>query len=156
MQVVSSGIINGVIDDVYGKFGKDFIDDMPAFSLPFEIKDEPQGTVSYAVILDDKDSVPVCGFVWIHWLIANLKKNQLVAGESSNINADFIQGNNSWNKPLYGGMAPPDREHVYDLTVYALDKELNLTIGFSLETLQREMNGHILGSFCLKGAYRSR
>lgn len=156
MQVISSGIINGVIADAYGKFGKDFIGDMPSFSLPFEIKNEPKGTVSYAVILDDKDSVPVCGFVWIHWLIADLKKNQLVSGESSNINADFIQGNNSWNEPLYGGMAPPDKAHIYDLTVYALDKELNLTMGFSLETLQREMKGHILDSFCLKGAYRSR
>ena len=156
MKVTSSGIVNGVINDAYGKFGKDFISDMPSFSLPFEIDDYPSNTVSFAVVLDDKDSVPVCGFVWIHWLLANLKKDQLVAGEASNINADFIQGNNSWNMPLYGGMAPPDRDHIYDLTVFALDKELNLQKGFSLEELETEMKGHILDSFCLKGKYRSK
>ncbi len=156
MKVISSGIVNGVIDDAYGKFGANFIDDMPSFSLPFEILNEPKGTVSFAVILDDKDSVPVCGFVWQHWLIANLKNTKLVAGAASNINAEFIQGSNSWNLPLYGGMAPPDKDHVYDLTVYALDKELDLKTGFSLEEMKKEMADHILDSYCLQGKYRSK
>ncbi|MBQ8250738.1 MAG: YbhB/YbcL family Raf kinase inhibitor-like protein [Alphaproteobacteria bacterium] len=156
MKVTSLGIEKGIIDDKYGKFGKDFILDMPSFSLPFKIEDYPKETVSFAVILDDKDSVPVCGFVWVHWLIANLKKDQIVSGESSNINAEFIQGNNSWNMPLYGGMAPPDKDHIYDLTVFALDKELNLQKGFSLTEMETEMKGHILDSFCLKGKYRSK
>lgn len=155
MKVQSAGIINGNIEDKYGKFGKDFISDMPSFSLPFKITDAPKKTVSFAVVLDDKDSVPVCGFVWIHWLIANLKKDELVAGASSNINAEFIQGSNSWNLPLYGGMAPPDKDHIYDLTVYALDKELTLEKGFSLEQLQKEMKGHILEEYCLQGKYRA-
>lgn len=155
MKVISSGIVNGIIDDAYGKFGSDFVGDMPCFSIPFEIINEPKGTVSFAVILDDKDSVPVCGFVWQHWLIANLKNSKVVAGESSNINADFIQGTNSWNMPLYGGMAPPDKMHTYDLTVYAIDKELDLEKGFSLESLLKEMEGHVLDSYCLKGKYRS-
>ena len=156
MKVLSSGIVNGTIKDDYGKFGEHFIQDMPSFSIPFEIMDEPKNTVSFAVILDDKDAIPVCGFDWIHWLIANLKKNTLIAGESSNINAEFIQGNNSWNQPLYGGMAPPDKEHIYDLTVYALDTELDLSSGFSYEELLKKMEGHILDSFCLKGKYRSK
>ena len=153
MKVTSSGIHQGVIEDKYGKFGSSFIDDMPSFSLPFQIENEPKETVSFAVVLDDKDAIPVCGFDWIHWLVCNLKKNQLIAGESANINAEFIQGNNSWNMPLYGGMAPPDKEHVYDLTVYALDAELDLETGFSYEELMNAMDGHILDSFCLKGAY---
>ena len=155
MKVTSLGIKNGIIEDKYGKFGKDFISDMPSFSLPFEIEDYPKETVSFAVILDDKDSIPVCGFVWVHWLIANLKKDFVIAGESSNINAEFVQGNNSWNMPLYGGMAPPDKDHIYDLTVYALDEELNLQKGFSLMEMETQMKGHILDSFCLKGLYRS-
>ena len=155
MKVTSTAIVNGLIQDEYGKFGTNFVGDMPSYSMPFQIVDAPKGTVSYAVILDDKDSVPVCGFVWVHWLVANLKKDELVAGASSNINAEFIQGSNSWNLPLYGGMAPPDRDHVYDLTVYALDKELTLEKGFSLEQLQKEMKGHILEKYCLQGKYRA-
>lgn len=156
MKVTSTGIEKGIIQDKYGKFGKDFISDMPSFSLPFEILDYPKETVSFAVVLDDKDSVPVCGFVWVHWLIANLKQDHVVAGESSNINAEFVQGNNSWNEPLYGGMAPPDRDHIYDLTVFALDTELDVKTGFSLDELETKMEGHILDSFCLKGKYRSK
>lgn len=155
MKVTSTAIVNGLIQDEYGKFGQNFIDDMPSYSMPFQIKDAPKGTVSYAVILDDKDSVPVCGFVWVHWLVANLKKETVVANESVSDTADFVQGNNSWNEPLYGGMAPPDKDHVYDLTVYALDRELSLQNGFSLEQLQKEMKGHILEKYCLQGKYRA-
>lgn len=155
MKVSSTGIHNGLIEDKFGKFGNHFIGDMPSFSLPFQIEDEPEKTVSFAVILDDKDAIPVCGFDWIHWLICNLKKKHVVAGESTNINAEFIQGANSWNQNLYGGMAPPDKDHVYDLTVYALDAELSLETGFSYETLLKEMDGHILDSYCLKGKYRA-
>ncbi|MBO7243710.1 MAG: YbhB/YbcL family Raf kinase inhibitor-like protein [Alphaproteobacteria bacterium] len=155
MKVSSSGIVNGIIDDKYGKFGNAFIQDMPSFSLPFQVEDEPKGTVSFAVILDDKDAIPVCGFDWIHWLICDLKKNHVVAGESTNINAEFIQGSNSWNQNFYGGMAPPDKDHIYDLTVYALDTELSLKQGFSYNDLLKAMEGHILDSYCLKGKYRA-
>ena len=155
MKVTSTAIVNGLIQDEYGKFGQNFIDDMPSYSMPFQIVDAPKGTVSYAVILDDKDSVPVCGFVWVHWLVANLKKETVVANESVSDTVDFVQGNNSWNEPLYGGMAPPDKDHVYDLTVYALDKELSLQNGFSLTELESQMDGHILASYCLQGKYRA-
>ena len=44
---------------------------MPTYSIPFEIHDAPQGTKSFAVILEDKDAITASGFVWIHWLIAD-------------------------------------------------------------------------------------
>lgn len=155
MWIESTGIKEGIIDEKYGKYGAHFIKDMPSYSLPFEIIEAPEKTVSFAVILDDVDAIPVCGFVWVHWLIANLKKPELKENVSGKINPEFIQGNNSWNMPLYGGMAPPDKDHIYDLKVYALDCELDLEEGFSLEELENKMQGHVLAKAILKGLYHS-
>jgi len=41
---------------------------MPTYSIPFEISGAPEGTQSFAVVLEDKDAVTASGFVWIHWL----------------------------------------------------------------------------------------
>ena len=79
---------------------------------------------------------------------------------------DFIQGCNSWtsiqgnqqSKELscfYGGMTPPDKDHLYELHIFALDKLLDLKNGFLLNELYYEMDGHILEHFVLKGIYKS-
>ena len=165
MIVTSTGIINGIIQNQYGGHGKHFNENgIPTFSLPIKIKDAPKGTVSFAIVLEDKDSYPVTqGFVWIHWLVANLTRNELIDNESQTAN-DFIQGSNSWtsiqgnqqSKELssyYGGMTPPDKAHLYEIHVFALDKLLNLQNGFLLNELYHEMNGHILSKYTLKGTY---
>ena len=84
MKVYSSGIDdNGYWRDIYGKRGQQFgKDGMPTYSIPLEIVDAPAGTRSFAIVLEDKDAVPVCGFVWIHWLVANLTKSSLAENES--------------------------------------------------------------------------
>lgn len=70
MTVVSTAIDkNGVLADKYGYNDKTQLDSkgMPITSFPFEIKNAPKGTKSYAVFLEDKDAFPVSkGFSWIH------------------------------------------------------------------------------------------
>ena len=56
---------------------------------------------------------------------------------------------------FYGGMTPPDKPHIYELHVYALDKLLDLRRGFLLNELYREMDGHILAEYTLKGIYEN-
>ena len=92
------------------------------------------------MVLEDKDAYPVTGgFVWIHWLAANITRNEVRDNESQTA-GDFIQGCNSWtsiqgnqqSKELscfYGGMTPPDKEHLYELHIFALDKHA-LSPGF--------------------------
>lgn len=152
MEVYSEGIINGKILDKYGKRGSKKRFGMPTLSLPFEIKNSPKGTKSFAVVFDDPDSVPVCNKVWIHWLIANLHKTRVEEGESES-SYDFVQGMNTWNDNCYGGPCPPDKAHKYRLTVYALNADLNLTGNFTLEALKREMEGKILTTSQLFGVY---
>ena len=120
--------------------------------------------MSFALVLEDKDAYPVIGgFAWIHWLAANITRNELKDNESQTAR-DFIQGCNSWtsiqgnqqSKKLsccYGGMTPPDKEHIYELHIFALDKLFDLKNGFLLNELYREMDGHILDSFILKRIY---
>ena len=78
MIVTSTGIIGGKIQDQYGGRGTQFNENgVPTYSLPFKIEEAPEKTVSFAVILEDKDSYPVTGgFVWVHWLAANITSMQ--------------------------------------------------------------------------------
>lgn len=165
MIVTSTGIINGIIQDQYGGRGKYFNENgVPTFSLPIKIEDAPKNTVSFAIVLEDKDAYPVTGgFAWIHWLAANITRNELKDNESQTAD-DFIQGINSWtsiqgnqqSKELscyYGGMTPPDKAHIYEINVFALDKMLNLKKGFLLNELYHEMDKHILDQYTLKGIY---
>ena len=165
MIVTSTGIINGLIDDKYGKRGTQFnANGIPNYSIPLRIEQSPEDTVSYAIVLEDKDAYPVTkGFVWIHWLVANLTKTELFENESITAE-DIVQGNNSWTSiqggqqnseysSFYGGMSPPDGPHIYELHVYALDTMLDLEKGFLLNELHRKMDGHVLASFTLRGLY---
>lgn len=164
-ELKSSGIVNGYIKEEYGKYGKQNINGMPSLSLPLEWKNAPKKTKSFAIVMEDFDAIPVTGFNWIHWVTivpGDLKK----LNENASIeNKRLIQGVNSWISSLgglsqadathYGGPAPPDKEHTYTITIYALNKELNLKEGFYLNELYKAMEGHILGKATLKGKYKN-
>lgn len=165
MNVTSSGIINGIIQPQYGGRGTQFNENnIPTYSLPFKIANAPEKTVSFAIVLEDKDAYPVTGgFSWIHWLAANITRFEIKDNESQTA-TDFVQGRNSWTSiqggeqsatlsSYYGGMTPPDQAHIYELHVYALDKMLDIKQGFLLNELYHAMDGHILEQYTLKGKY---
>lgn len=165
MKITSTGISNGMIDKKYGKYGIAFNENgMPTYSLPISIEEAPNGTISYAIVLEDKDAYPVSGgFSWIHWLAANITKTKIEENESQTTK-DFIQGANSWMSvqggsqskeasSYFGGMCPPDAPHVYEIHVYALDTLLELENGFFMNELYKNMDGHILETVTLKATY---
>lgn len=166
MKITSTGMVNGKIADKYGKHGTQFDESgTPSCSLPLAITDAPAGTVSYALVLEDRDAFPVCGFSWIHWTAANITRTVLEENESRTA-TDFVQGVNSnislqggQQSPVqarfYGGMAPPNAPHTYELHVYALDTLLELENGFLMNELYHKMDGHILAQDTLKGVYRN-
>lgn len=156
---------DGVILDQYGKRGTAFnINGIPTYSLPFKITDAPAGTVSFAIVLEDKDAIPVTnGFSWIHWVACNILKDSLQE-DASQTDQTFLQGLNSWTsiqggcqeKELscfYGGMGAPDCPHIYELQAYALDCLLDLESGFYLNKMFHAMDGHILAQCSIKGRY---
>lgn len=167
MIVTSKGIVDGVIDPKFGKYGTEFNSHgMPTYSLPFVIEEAPEKTVSYALVLEDKDAFPVSGgFSWIHWTAANITRTEVFENESQST-TDFVQGVNSWMSQqggnqsvelssFYGGMAPPNAPHVYELHVFALDTMLDLEKGFYMNELYHKMDGHILAQYTLKGIYHN-
>jgi hypothetical protein len=134
---------------------------MPTYSLPLSVKNPPEKTVCYAVIVDDPDSAPLCGFAWIHWLAADITKTVIAENESVSAK-DFVQGANSWadagglskeEASVYGGMAPPNAPHTYVIRVFALDKKTNLKKGFKLDDLLRATDGHVLEQAETRGTY---
>lgn len=165
MEIVCKGITDGRLDDIYGCKGTEFAEGrMPARSFPLEIRDAPAGTASYAVIFDDPDSVPVCGFKWIHWLVSGLRSRTLPEDASRTCD-DIVQGVNSWypedvgdrmKASCYGGPYPPDREHIYVITVLALDFIPVLKKGFTYDELMKVTKGHVLATAKLNGAYSPR
>ncbi len=169
-MVVTSAAINskGFLSDKYGYNDKTQLDTkgMPVTSFPFEIKNAPKGTKSYAVFLEDKDAFPVSkGFSWVHWVAANITTTKVAENASKN-KPNFVQGMNSWWSSLggsrdakevscYGGPAPYDgKVHTYEMHVYALDKTLNLKNGFLMNEMFKQMEGHILDEYTLKFKYQ--
>ena len=161
MKIISEAINGGIIPLRFGKYGTEMNGSgVPCRSVPFTIVDAPEDTASYAIELFDVDSVPVCGFVWIHWLAANIIANYVP--ENVSINADFVQGVNSWfgsdGKDAsigYGGMTPPDKPHTYTLKVYALDCKLDLQNGFFYNEMIHAMKGHVLATAEAEGIYKN-
>lgn len=163
MKVTCAGIVNGIILDRFGKRGTQFSKSgMATYSLPVEILEAPGGTVSFALFLEDKDAVPVCGFSWIHWIVAGLTRTKLEENESIHAK-DFVQGTNSLSGRLgnlsrmeaacYDGMSPPDGPHLYELHAYALDIMPKLENGFYMNELFHAMTGHVLAEASVSGTY---
>ncbi len=165
MEISSTAVKDGVLEERFGCNGQDFAPgDMPSRSFPLKIEGAPSGTASFAVVFDDPDSVPVCGFKWVHWLVTGLKSAELPEDASREC-GDIVQGVTSWYQhglddrnaaSRYGGPYPPDREHTYVVTVLALDFVPVLRTGFSYDDLAMVTKGHVLAKASLKCRYPPR
>ncbi len=169
MIISSTGFVDGSIASRFGKYADatDMMQNIPIRSIPIAWSRIPVGTISLALVMLDHDAIPVCGFSWIHWTVLNIdpSRNELAENASRN-DVDLIQGKNSLASRqvcgellesvtnFYSGPRPPDKEHEYEITVYALDSMLNLRNGFWLNELLHLMHGHILDSASLYGVYR--
>jgi Raf kinase inhibitor-like YbhB/YbcL family protein len=114
----------------------------------------PEGTSSYALIMDDPDAP---GGTWIHWVLFNIPGDASGLVESipaEPVLADgSIHGANSWERSDYGSPCPPGGTHTYFFKLYALDGELDLPEGSSLDALLAGMEGHVLAEASLMGTY---
>ena len=161
----SEGIVNNIIEEKYGGKGADTIKGVGSRSLPLEWSNPPKGTKSFVIIMEDHDAIPVTGFTWIHWSVADIEPEKRKLNENeSRSNPALIQGLNSWNSSIggftseeasfYGGPMPPDKDHKYRFTIYALDKKLDLKNGYYLNELYEKMDGHVLDKSVLEGIYK--
>jgi Raf kinase inhibitor-like YbhB/YbcL family protein len=162
----STGFRDGFILEKYGKKSEQCISGVPQLSFPLSWENAPTGAVSYAIVFQDYDNIPDEGVSWLHWLISDIPSSMTELNEdASRQDLSLVQGSNSWICPLgdfkfdkeitayYGGPAP-ERDHEYEVSIYALDIYLGLENGFFYNELRRKMEGHIIAEAVLKGIYR--
>ena len=109
----------------------------------------PEGTLSYALIVDDPDAR-----CFIHWVVFNIRGG--ASGglrEGLHPDADPLQGRNDFGRTGYGGPCPPSGVHRYRFTLYALSTTLAFGVTPTEPDLRRAMTGRILAQTALTGTY---
>jgi Raf kinase inhibitor-like YbhB/YbcL family protein len=126
-------------------------------SPPLEWKNIPEGTKSFALIMDDPDA-PVG--LWVHWVLYNIPREitslpeNLPKKETISINGiSLTQGKNSWPRIGYGGPCPPDKEHRYFFKLYALKEKTNFPPGLTAKELEQKIQPLIIEKATLIGKY---
>lgn len=122
---------------------------------PLEIEEPPEEAEAFALIVDDPDAVEPAGKVWEHWIVWNVPPEQTEITEDWDPeDAGANEATNDYGEPGYGGPKPPDREHTYRFTVFAL----NNTLEFDdpdpdADDLRDAMEGHVISQATLEGTY---
>lgn len=121
---------------------------------PLVFKDVPASAKSLALVIDDRD-VPKTlrpDGVWDHWVVWNIQPT--VKGFPENAAPPGILGKSTGGTVGYETPCPPDGEHRYNFTLYALDTILPLQYGATKNELLESMKGHILEQALLVGTYK--
>ena len=144
-------------------------------SFPFEVVAIPANAHYLSWTLIDYDTVPMIGFAWIHWLLADYP----VSASQVTIDADLsqttatAQGQNSMRSivtilrhPLwrvteyvqnlttrYSGLRPRGGQHRLRLTVYATRQPLHLEPGFQLNQLMNSVDNELVEQASLNLTY---
>lgn len=124
-------------------------------SPPLSWSDPPEGTVSFALIVDDPDA-PLR--VWVHWVAYDIAADTRSLPENlpgqEQLPGGGLQGSNSWDNLGYGGPCPPPGStHTYHFKLYALDTTVDLEPGATKRTVTNAMDGHVLAEGRLTGDY---
>ncbi|MGH8370016.1 MAG: YbhB/YbcL family Raf kinase inhibitor-like protein, partial [Gammaproteobacteria bacterium] len=94
-------------------------------SPPLQWSGAPDGTRSFAFILDDPDAPDPAApkMTWVHWVLYDIPPDvhTLTEGASKQLPAAVHSGKNDWKRNDYGGPCPPIGRHRYFHKLYALD-----------------------------------
>jgi Raf kinase inhibitor-like YbhB/YbcL family protein len=119
----------------------------------------PQGAKSLALVVHDPDAPDPAAprMDWVHWVLYNLPPGatSLPQGvRAEDLPAGALQGMNDWKRTGWGGPCPPIGRHRYFFRLFALNTVLPDLESPNRQRLQREMQGHLLGSAELMGTYQ--
>ncbi len=119
----------------------------------------PNGTMSYALIVDDPDAPPG---TWVHWVVYDVpaKESGLPEGQPkteqlpSGAKQGASWGVDSFDRVGWSGPCPPKgKPHRYVFTAYALSGILYLPAKATKKQLLSAMEGKILAQAKLVGTY---
>lgn len=125
-------------------------------SPPLRWSGAPEGTASWALVCDDPDAP---AGVWVHWVLYGLPAETRALPEGVPCEETVLggarQGRNDFRRLGYGGPCPPPNgEHRYQFTLYAVDGEIDLPPGATKRELLEALQGRVVGGGRLIGRYR--
>jgi Raf kinase inhibitor-like YbhB/YbcL family protein len=146
-RVMSPAFPDGA--SIPARFSCDGVDESPEL----EWTGAPDGTASFALIVDDPDAR---GFVhWVAFDLTGSRSGGLARAVSASPDGP-PQGTNSFRRIGWNGPCPPSGTHRYRFRLLALDAELGLPNAPTADEVLRAAEGHVLGQAELTGTYSRR
>jgi hypothetical protein len=155
MKLISPGFENQKL------MAKAFTCDGENISPALEGSGAPEGTKSFALIVDDPDAPDPANprMTWVHWVLYNIPAtvNALPEGvKDQDLPKGILPGLNDWKKTGYGGPCPPVGKHRYFHKLYALDIVLPDLKRPTKAKLEKAMEGHVVSKAELIGLYQRK
>lgn len=130
-------------------------------SPPLSWSNPPEGTVTFALIVDDPDAPDPQApkMTWVHWILYNIPASTRELQEavlSKELPQGTLEGINDYKKTAYGGPCPPIGRHRYFFKVYAVSKEITGLNRPTKKELEKAMEGSILAKAELVGTYQKQ
>jgi Raf kinase inhibitor-like YbhB/YbcL family protein len=140
--------------DIPSTFACDGADISPAL----EWTDPPEGTESFALVVEDPDAPRG---TWVHWVIYDLPANERRLPQSveprATLPSGARQGINDFGRIGYAGPCPPPGPpHRYYFRLFALGTRVTLRARATRAALDLAMRGHVLATAELFGRYQRR
>lgn len=123
-----------------------------------EWSDGPEGTRSFALIVDDPDAPDPRApkRVWVHWVLYDLPASTRGLPEGGALPAGAREGRNDSGQIGYQGPCPPIGRHRYYFKLYALDTVLGDRGELTKAALLAAMEGHVLAHTQHMGTYEKQ
>ena len=146
-SISSPNFLDG--EDIPAKFTCDGEDISPAL----DITGTPPNSSSLVLIVDDPDApVGTANPGWVHWVVINIPTSVNIIKEGEKP-TEATELQNDFQHVSYGGPCPPNGQHRYQFSLYALDIELDLAQTATKADVEASMDGHILAQIQLVGLY---
>jgi len=125
------------------------------YSPQIQWANPPQGTKSFALVVDDPDAP---GGTFTHWIIFNIAADKTSLDEKASPNgtlpAGSIEGRSDFGAVGYGGPCPPPgKAHRYFFKLYALDSTLSLQPGVKKDIFVKAIQSHIKAQAQMIGTF---
>ena len=139
-----------------GAISARFTCDKEGDSPPLHWENVPEHVKTYVLAVDDPDAP---NGDYTHWIVYNMPDNTRDLAAGANAKPDLgikaQQGMNSAGKPAWTPPCPPTGDHHYIFTLYALDADITLSPGTTLDkkALEAAIQGHVLAQAELTGRY---
>jgi len=138
----------------HGEIPKKHTGEGPDISPPLSWSNIPDGTHSFALFCHDPDAPLVTpgAYGFVHWVLYNIPTSVTALDEDDQ---RFTNGVTDFGANAYGGPMPPEGHgvHHYFFWILALDADLNLPSGLTLEGLLEAIEPNVIGMNRLVGTY---